>query len=186
MTKKILSLQELYSTEVAPNLKKELGIKNVNAIPKVKSIKVNVGLSQYIAGKKDYSDVINNLAIITGQKPVVTKARKAISNFKIRENMPVGVAVTLRGNKMYDFLNKLINITFPRVRDFRGLSAKQFDGNGNYSVGIKENNVFPEINPDSLDKLHGLQVTIITTATNDENGYKLLKAMGFPFKKENN
>ncbi len=180
---KILSLQERYKKEIAPALQKELKIKNVNAIPKVKFVKVNVGLGPYIVGKKDYSEIIKNISLITGQKPVVTKARKSISNFKIREGMNVGVAVTLRDSKMYDFLNKLINITFPRIRDFRGIPKKNFDGHGNYSIGITENNVFPEINNESLEKIHGLQVTIVTTAKNDEEGYKLLSAMGFPFKK---
>lgn len=184
MATKPQTLKEHFQNDIVPTLQKELKIKNINAVPKVKSIKLNVGLGPYIAAKKDYSELVDNFAAITGQKPVITKARKAISNFKIRENMPVGVAVTLRGQKMYDFLSKLINITFPRVRDFRGISAKGFDGHGNYTVGISENTVFPEINPDNIEKIHGLQVTVVTTAKDDKEGFTLLKAMGFPFQKQ--
>ncbi|HMR00909.1 MAG: 50S ribosomal protein L5 [Candidatus Gracilibacteria bacterium] len=176
-----VSIKEHYTKEIAPALQKELGIKNIHAVPALKTVKINIGLGPLVAAKKDYSDVLENIASITGQKPVVNKARKSISNFKIREGMPVGASVTLRGKTMYDFMTKLIHVTFPRIRDFRGFSAKAFDGNGNYSVGIKENTVFPEINPDAVDKIHGLQITIVTTATDDEQGYKLLKAMGFPF-----
>lgn len=176
-----ISLKEQYQKEIAPSLQKDLGIKNKHAIPALKMVKLNVGMGSIIAGKKDSGEILDNLAAITGQKPIVTKARKSISNFKLREGMPVGATVTLRGQKMYDFMNKLINVTFPRIRDFRGVSARGFDGHGNYSVGIKENTVFPEINPDNVDKIHGLQVTIVTSAENDEHGYKLLKAMGFPF-----
>lgn len=177
-----MTLKEQYLKVIRPALQKELGIKNINAVPKFTLVKLNVGLGPLIAAKKDYSEILENLANITGQKPVVTKARKAISNFKIREGMPVGVAVSLRGDKMYDFINKLVNITFPRVRDFRGVNPKGFDGRGNYSVGIKEHNVFPEVNPDAVDKIHGLQVTIVTSAKTDEEGRALLNAIGFPFK----
>lgn len=176
-----ISLKEQYDKEIAPSLQKDLGITNKHAIPALKMVKLNVGIGSIIAGKKDYSEIVENLAAISGQKPIVTKARKSISNFKLREGMPVGATVTLRGKKMYDFMNKLINVTFPRIRDFRGVSVRGFDGRGNYSIGIKENTVFPEINPDNADKIHGLQVTIVTSATNNEDGYKLLKAMGFPF-----
>jgi len=166
-----VSIKEHYTKEIAPALQKELGIKNIHAVPALKTVKINIGLGPLVAAKKDYSDVLENIASITGQKPVVNKARKSISNFKIREGMPVGASVTLRGKTMYDFMTKLIHVTFPRIRDFRGFSAKAFDGNGNYSVGIKENTVFPEINPDAVDKIHGLQITIVTTATDDEQGY---------------
>lgn len=175
------SLKEQYEKNIAPALKKELDIKNTHAVPALKMIKVNVGFGSIIAGKKDSAEILDNIAAISGQRPVVTLARKSISNFKLREGMPVGASVTLRGEKMYDFMNKLIHVTFPRVRDFRGVSARGFDGHGNYSVGLKENTVFPEINPDNVDKIHGLQITIVTSATDDESGYKLLKAMGFPF-----
>lgn len=181
MTKTAKTLRENFYTDLLPKLQEELGIKNPLAVPKLEKIIINVGLGPFLAAKKDYSEILNNIAIITGQMPVVTKARKSISNFKIREGNPVGVSVTLRSNKMYDFMNKLINITFPRVRDFRGLSKRAFDGKGNYTVGISENIVFPEINPDTIDKIHGLQITICTTAKDNEGGFKLLKAMGFPF-----
>lgn len=176
-----VSIKEQYTKEIIPALQKDLGIKNIHAIPALKTVKINIGLGPLVAAKKDYSDVLQNIAAITGQKPVVNKARKSISNFKIREGMAVGASVTLRGKTMYDFMTKLIHVTFPRIRDFRGFSAKAFDGNGNYSIGIKENTVFPEINPDTVDKIHGLQITIVTSAQDDEQGYKLLKAMGFPF-----
>jgi large subunit ribosomal protein L5 len=174
-------IQEHYKSKIVPELKKELNIKNPNAVPKITKITLNIGLGSFISAKKDYTEVVENLANITGQKPVVTKSRKSISNFKIRENQAVGVMVTLRGRRMYNFLNKLVHITFPRVRDFRGINPKAFDGRGNYSIGLKENIVFPEINPDNVDRIHGVQVTIITNAGDDEKGFKLLKAFGFPF-----
>ncbi|HLG25302.1 MAG TPA: 50S ribosomal protein L5 [Candidatus Gracilibacteria bacterium] len=181
MATQLMTLREKFVKEIAPALQKELGIKNVWAVPRLKFVKLNVGLGPYIAAKKDYSDIITNLGLITGQKPVVTKAKKSISNFKIREGLAVGVTVTIRGKRMYDFVSKLVNITFPRVRDFRGISPKGFDGHGSYTVGISENTVFPEINPDNIEKIHGLQITFVTTAKDDESGRKLLKAMGFPF-----
>lgn len=177
-----IKLKEQYMKTLRPALQKELGIKNINAVPKLSYVKLNVGLGPWIAAKKDYSEILENFASISGQKPVVTLARKAISNFKIRKDLPVGVTVTLRGEKMYDFVNKFVNITLPRVRDFRGINPKGFDGHGNYSLGIKENNVFPEINPDNVDKIHGLQATFVTTAKNDEEGLALLNTFGFPFK----
>ena len=183
MSTQPLKLKEHFFKNLAPALKKELGVKNVWAVPRLTKVKLNVGLGSFIAAKKDYSEVVDNLAAITGQKPVVTKARMAISNFKIKQHQPVGVTVTLRGKKMYDFISKLVNITFPRVRDFRGISPKGFDGHGNYTVGIVENTVFPEINPDNIDKIYGLEVTIVTTAKDDASGKKLLEAFGFPFQK---
>ncbi len=177
-------LKTQYKETIAPKLKEELGLKNVNAVPKVEKITINVGIGSIIQSQgKDVSYIEENLAKISGQKPVVTKTRKAISNFKVRENMPVGLVVTLRGQRMYDFLSKLINITLPRVRDFRGISAKAFDGNGNYSLGLKEHVVFPEINPDDVLHLHGVQVTITTSAKTDEDARALLTAFNFPFKK---
>lgn len=178
-----IKLKEHFYKNLIPKLEKEMAVKNVWAIPRLKMVKMNVGLGPYISGKKDYSQVLENLAAISGQKAVVTKARKSISNFKIRENLAVGVTVTLRGKRMYDFISKLVNITFPRIRDFRGISPKAFDGHGNYSIGIVETTVFPEINPDSIDSAHGLQITIVTTARNDQEGKKLLEALGFPFQK---
>lgn len=177
-------LKDRFIKEIAPQLQKDLGIKNVNAIPKMTKVIVNAGLGNfYTSGTKDFSEFAANIAAITGQKPVIVKAKKAISNFKIREGMPNGVMVTLRGERMYDFIEKLVNVVFPRTRDFRGISPKAFDGKGNYAVGIKEHIVFPEINPDDIVKIHGLQVCINTTAKNNEEGLALLKALGFPFKK---
>jgi len=180
----VKTLQTRFTEEIIPELKKTLGIKNTMAIPKITKIVINSGIGTYVKSqKKDYNSVVENLARISGQKPVVQKAKKAISNFKVREGEVVGVSVTLRGARMYDFLNKLINVVFPRVRDFRGVSPKSFDGKGNYSVGFKEHIVFPEISPDDVTNLHGLQINISTTAKNNEEGFELLKAMGFPFRK---
>jgi large subunit ribosomal protein L5 len=181
MATKLITLKEQYDTIIAPKLKNDLKLKNTWAVPRLRKVIINVGLGSFLDGKKDYSQVLETLAAISGQKPVVTKARKAISNFKIKEGQTIGVTVTIRGKKMYDFINKLVNITFPRVRDFRGIPAEAFDGHGNYTVGLKENTVFPEVNPDTVDKIHGLEVTIVTSAKNDEQGFALLKALGFPF-----
>ncbi len=181
---KALSLKEKFVKEIAPALKKDLGIKNINAVPKLSKIIINVGIGKLMAGGKDYSDIEKNITMIAGQKPVVAKAKKAISNFKLRQGMPVGIHVTLRGAKMYDFASKFVNIVLPRARDFRGISPKSFDGHGNYSYAIKEHTVFPEINPDDIIKHHGMQLTFVTTATKNEDGYKLLKALGFPFQEK--
>jgi large subunit ribosomal protein L5 len=181
---KATNLKTRFTTEIAPKLQKQLGIKNAHAVPKVTKVRINVGMGSYIKQhNKDYSNIVENITQISGQKPVLNKAKKAISNFKLREDDIIGCSVTLRGKRMYDFLNKLIDIVFPRVRDFRGLEKKGFDGNGNFSVGFKEHTVFPEISPDDVLKLHGVQVNITTNAKNNEHGFKLLKAMGFPFKK---
>lgn len=179
----VQSLKQQYQKTIAPKLQKELKKDNVWSVPRLKMVKLNVGIGPLVTNKKDYSEVVTNLAAITGQKPIVTKARRAISNFKIRENMPVGVTVTLRGKRMYDFVYKLINVTFPRIRDFRGFPMKCLDDKGNVNVGLRENSVFPEVNPDNIEKIHGLQVTIVTTAQNKEDGYGLFKALGFPFQK---
>lgn len=181
---KAKNLQTKFKEEILPKLKETLGIKNSMAVPKVTTININVGIGTYVkAQKKDPEIVLENLKIISGQKPVITKSKKSISNFKIREGDPVGAIVTLRGKRMYDFLNKLINIVLPRVRDFRGLSRKSFDGHGNYSIGFKEHIVFPEISPDDVINIHGVQINIATSAKNDEQAFELLKAMGFPFQK---
>ncbi len=183
----ILNLEEQYKTDFIPKLKEILKKDNSLSIPKIDKITINAGIGSYIKShNKDYSNIVENITSIAGQKPVITRSKKSISNFKLRENDVVGMMVTLRGKKMYDFLNKLINIVFPRVRDFRGLSPKSFDGNGNYSIGFKEHTVFPEISPDDVIKLHGLQVNICTTATNNEEAFELLKLMKFPFKKLTN
>jgi large subunit ribosomal protein L5 len=178
-----MSYYEDFKSKIVPDLQKELNIKNVWAVPRLKKVKVNVGIGSLTKNTKDFSDVIENIAKITGQKPVVTKAKIAISNFKLRQGMPTGVTVTLRGKNMYEFVYRLVNIALPRVRDFRGLNPKAFDGKGNYSIGLKESLVFPEINPDDVLNVHGFQATIVTTAKNDEEGFALLKRIGFPFKK---
>ncbi len=164
-----------------PALQKELRKGNIWAVPRISKIKINTGIGKISGEGKDFSHVTNSLTSISGQKPVISRAKKAISNFKLKINQPVGIYVTIRGKRMYDFLNKLINVVFPRVRDFRGISKKSFDGKGNYTVAIKENTVFPEIGPDDISKIHGLEITIVTTAKNDEDGFQLLKHMGFPF-----
>lgn len=180
---KLVDLKTRFNKEIAPELKKTLNLKNVMAVPKITKVTLNVGLGTYLkTHNKDYSNVVENLTKISGQKPVLTKAKKAISNFKTRKDEIIGIKVTLRGNRMYDFLNKLINITFPRVRDFRGISPKAFDGKGNYAIGFKEHMVFPEISPDDVMKIHGLEICVSTTAINNEQGFELLKAFGFPFK----
>ncbi len=182
---KDLHLYDLYKEKIIPNLQKELGIKNVMALPKITKITFNIGIGTYTKkqGNKDFSHIVENLTNIAGQKAVVSMSKKAISNFKIREKEPVGVTATIRGEKMYDFLNKLINIVLPRVRDFRGVSKKSFDGKGNYSLGFKEHLAFPEIKPDDVLKIHGLQINICTNAKDDAKALKLLEAFGFPFKK---
>lgn len=178
-----MSYYDTYKTEVLPALQKELGIKNPMAVPKVEKVKINVGIGTLTKRTKDFSDVIENIAKISGQKPVVTNAKLAISNFKLRQGMPVGITVTLRGKNMYEFLYRLVNIVIPRVRDFRGLNPRSFDGQGNYSIGFKEALVFPEINPDDVMNIHGIQITVCTTATDNTQGRALLDKIGFPFKK---
>ncbi len=179
-----MSLQTRINTDIVKNLTKSLGEANRMALPHIKMVKVQVGIGSMTKNTKDFSGVVENLAKITGQKPVVMKAKKAVSNFKLREGMPVAVLVTLRGKRAIDFIDRLVNIALPRVRDFRGLSLSSFDGNGNYSIGLKEALVFPEINPDDVQHIHGLQVTVVTSAGNDDEGKALLTEIGFPFKKE--
>jgi len=176
-----MTLKERYTKEILPALQKELGISNPNALPKVVSVTVSVGLSQGLKDAKFLDIAENTLTRITGQKPVKTKAKKSISNFKIREGMAVGMRVTLRGTQMWHFLDKLLNVTFPRIRDFRGISSKHIDATGNISVGFREFLAFPEIRPDEVERVHGLQITVTTTAKNRKNGKALLKDLGFPF-----
>lgn len=179
------TLQEQYEKEIIKNLEKALGTKNPHSIPKLIKTKLNIGIGSYIrSGNKDFTPVIENLTAISGQKTITINSKKAISNFKLRENMPVALNVTLRKKRMYDFVNKLVNVVLPRTRDFRGISVKGFDKHGNYNLGIKDISIFPEINLENLDKTHGLQITIATTAKNDYEGYLLLKELGFPFKDE--
>jgi len=178
-----MSFYETFTSKIVPELEKDLKVKNIWAVPRLEKVCLGIGIGTLTKNTKDFSDVLDNLARIAGQKPVVTKSKKAISNFKLREGVPAGLVVTLRGKRMYDFVYRLVNIALPRVRDFRGISPKAFDGKGNYSIGFKEATVFPEINPDDVLNVHGLQINIITTAKNDEQGFTLLKHLGFPFKK---
>jgi large subunit ribosomal protein L5 len=175
-------MQEKYKKEVVPALKAKLGLKNVMEVPKIEKVVVNVGFGRMHKEKPFVEMVEKTVSLITGQKPVYNKARKSISNFKIREGVPVGLSVTLRGRKMYDFLYRIIHIVLPRVRDFRGIDKKSFDKNGNYSFGFKENIAFPEISIEGADKIHGLQLVISTTAKSKEDGFLLLSNLGFPFK----
>lgn len=176
-------LQDKYTKEVIPALEKELGKANPNAIPKLTKVTINVGIGSMVTGgNKDYSFVENSLSEITGQKPVLRKAKKAISNFKLRAGLPVGLHVTLRGDRMYDFIARLVNIALPRVRDFRGISARGFDGQGNFNLGLEDCTIFPEVSQDKLVKSHGLQVTVNTTAKDNKGAYLLLKTLGFPFR----
>lgn len=174
--------KEYYKNEVIAKLLKETGYKNIHQIPKLSKIIINMGLGEATSNGKIIEQSVAELAKITGQKPVVSKAKKSIAAFKLKENQEIGCFVTLRADKMYDFLDKLINISLPRVRDFKGLSKKSFDGFGNYTFGVKEQVIFPEISSDLIDKVKGMNVTIVTTAKNNEDGYKLLKGFNFPFR----
>jgi large subunit ribosomal protein L5 len=171
-----------YRKEIVPALMKELGLKNPMEVPKVTKIVVNMGLGEALANNKIMESAVDQLGAITGQKPVITRSRKAIANFKLRENQAIGAMVTLRGDRMFEFLDRLINVALPRVRDFKGISPKAFDGRGNYTLGLREQIIFPEINYDQIEKVKGLNVSIVTTANSDERGLALLKAMGVPFK----
>ncbi len=175
-------MHEVYKTEIAPVLQKELGVKNVNAVPKIVKIVISVGVGKLTKDSKMIEAVESTLTRITGQKPAQTKARVSISNFKLREGQVVGYKVTMRGARMWDFLDKLVHITFARVRDFRGISINSVDDNGNISLGFKDQLAFPEIRNDELDNVHGLEVTIHSTADNKKNGQALFRALGFPFK----
>jgi len=175
------SLQEIYKEKIVPQLMKDMGITNPMAVPKLKAVSINVGIGSHVAAGKDHEEIVKNIIDISGQKPIVQRSKKAISNFKLKINMATGVVVTLRGKRMYDFINKLVNVVFPRIRDFRGISTKSFDGRGNYSLGIREHTIFPEIRTEDVNKIHGLQVTIQTTAKNNADALKLLKAFEFPF-----
>lgn len=177
------TLIQKYREDIAPALTKELGVKNPHAVPKITAVHINVGIGSHVAAGKDHEEIVKNVALIAGQKPMVVRSKKAISNFKLKINMATGVVVTLRGKRMYDFLTKLINVVFPRVRDFRGIPKKSFDGKGNYAIGIREHIVFPEILAEDVNKIHGIQITIQTNAKTNERGLALLKAFGFPFVK---
>ena len=174
-------LKEFYSQDVAPAMMKKFGYKNVMEIPKVEKVVINMGVSDAVGNPKALDAAVADLTQIAGQKPIVTKAKKSISAFKIREGMSIGTKVTLRGERMYHFLDKLLNVALPRVRDFRGISAKAFDGRGNYTLGVKEQLIFPEIEYDKIDKIRGMDITVVTTAKTDEEARELLKLMGMPF-----
>jgi len=176
-------MKEQYFNECVPQLMKEFGYKNIMEVPKIEKIVLNMGLGEAVQNPKIIDSANNELTLIAGQKSVVTRAKKSIATFKLREGMPIGCRVTLRGERMYDFLAKLVHIALPRVRDFRGVSLRAFDGRGNYSLGIKEHIIFPEIDYDKIDKIKGLNVAITTTAKTDEEGRFLLRAMGMPFRK---
>jgi len=168
---------------VYPKMKKELGLKNLMAVPKLEKIIVNVGIGTRLKNTKDYSDIVDNIASITGQKPIVTYSKKAISNFKLRLGMPNGIKTILRKQKMLNFFNRMVNVAFPRIRDFQGFSDKAFDKKGNYSIGIKDCSIFPEINLDDISHIHGMSITIVTTAPDNDSAKKLLEHLNFPFKK---
>lgn len=175
-------LKELYTKEIAPKLKSELGLANVMEVPRITKITLNMGVGEAVGDKKVLENAVNDLIKIAGQKAVVTKSRKSIAGFKIRDGWPIGCKVTLRSDRMYEFLDRLISVAIPRIRDFRGISPKQFDGRGNFSMGVTEQIIFPEIDYDKVDKLRGLDICITTTARTDEEGRALLKAFNFPFK----
>jgi large subunit ribosomal protein L5 len=175
-------LKELYNTEMIPKLMKDFSYRNVMEVPKLEKIVINMGLGEAIQNVKILDSAVVEMAAIAGQKPVITKAKKSIASFKLRQGMPIGCVVTLRRDKMYEFLDRLVNVSLPRVRDFKGVSAKGFDGMGNYSLGVKEQLIFPEINYDKVEKIKGMNITIVTSAKNDEEGRALLKLMGMPFR----
>ena len=175
------NLKKLYQDEVAPALMQKFGYKSTMQIPRLEKIVVNVGCSEARENAKVLDAVVNDLTTITGQKAVITKAKKSVANFKLREGMPIGAKVTLRGDKMWEFLDRLFNVALPRVRDFRGISADAFDGRGNYALGIKEQLIFPEIEYDKIDKIRGMDIVVVTTAQTDEEARELLKLVGAPF-----
>lgn len=174
-------MKDKYNDEVTKGLMEKFGYKNVMEIPKIEKVVINMGVGEAVSNPKILDVAVNDMMTIAGQKPVVTRAKKSIAAFKIREGMPIGAKVTLRGQRMYEFLDKLLNIALPRVRDFRGVSPKSFDGRGNYTMGIKEQLIFPEIEYDKIDKIRGMDIIIVTTAKTDEEARELLKLMGMPF-----
>ena len=175
-------LREHYTKKVVPALKKEFGYKNVMAVPKIEKVSVNIGLGEATQNSKLMDGAVNELGAITGQKPVICKARKSIAAFKLREGMPIGTMVTLRGDRMFEFLDRLMNVALPRVRDFRGVSTKSFDGRGNYTLGIKDQLIFPEIDYSKVEKTKGMNISITTTARTDAEAMSLLRNMGMPFR----
>jgi large subunit ribosomal protein L5 len=178
----ISRLRERYRTDIVPALMRDLGYGNPLAVPRLQKIVVNMGLGEAVQNPKLLDSAVEELTAISGQKPVVTKAKKAIANFKLREGLPIGAMVTMRGDRMYEFLDRLVNVALPRVRDFKGVPDRSFDGRGNYSLGLREQVIFPEINLDKVDKIKGLTVVICTTARSDAEGKALLRALGMPFR----
>lgn len=178
------ALQTKYRNEIVPRLKEKLGGRNVHAIPKVEKVVISMGLGKSVGERKRLEEAVEQLSLISGQKPRITRARKAISGFRLREGMEIGCAVTLRSKRMYEFMERLIHIVLPRVRDFRGVNGNGFDGRGNFSMGLAEQMVFPELNPDKVAFVQGMNIAVVTTAKNDEEGRQLLQELGFPFKKE--
>jgi large subunit ribosomal protein L5 len=176
-------LKEKYLQDVVPALRKEFNYKNPMQVPSVHKVVVNIGMGEVIQNAKAMDAAVADLAMITGQRPVITRAKRSVATFKLREGMQIGCMVTLRGDRMYQFLDKLMNVALPRMRDFQGVSAEAFDGRGNYTLGLREQLVFPEIDYDKIDKVRGMEVSVVTTATTDEEGRRLLKLMGMPFKK---
>ena len=176
-------LKKVYNEQIVAKLKEELGYDNVMEVPKITKITLNMGVGEAAADRKALEGALSDMTAIAGQKPLITKARKSVAGFKIREGWPIGCKVTLRGERMWDFFDRLVHIAVPRIRDFRGLNPKSFDGRGNYSMGVREQIIFPEIEYDKVDKIRGLDITITTTAGTDDEGRELLKAFGFPFKK---
>ena len=178
-------IQERYRTEIVPQLIREFSFKNVMEVPRIKKVVVNIGVgSETLSDNKALDAAVGDLTLIAAQKPVITKARKSISNFKLREGKPIGVKVTLRGERMWSFLDRLMNVALPRVRDFHGVSPEAFDGRGNYTLGLREQLVFPEIEYDKIDKLRGMEVVVVTSARTDEQGWRLLQLIGMPFSKK--
>jgi large subunit ribosomal protein L5 len=180
----MMRLEEKYRNEVVPALMKSLGLDNIMQVPRITKVVVNIGLGEALDNPKALDYAVQDIATITGQKPIITKARKSVAAFKLREGRAIGVKVTLRGDKMWAFLDRLMNVALPRVRDFRGVSPNAFDGRGNYTLGIREQLIFPEIDYDKIDKVRGMEITIVTTARNDEEGRQLLTLLGMPFRKE--
>ncbi len=178
------SLQTKYRTEIVGRLSKELGGRNVHAVPKLEKVVLSMGLGKAVGERKRLEEAVEQLGLISGQKPRITRARKAISGFRLRQGMEIGCAVTLRSRRMYEFLERLIHLVLPRVRDFRGVDGKGFDGRGNFSMGLSEQLVFPELNPDKVSFVQGMNIAVVTTAETDQEGRQLLQALGFPFKKE--
>ena len=180
-----MNLKETFNKELLPQLQEKLGIDNIMAVPKLTKVVINMGVGEALTDKKHLESAVNDLESIAGQKAVVTKAKKSVASFKLREGWPVGCKVTLRGDSMYDFIDRLVNIAIPRERDFRGLNPKSFDGQGNYNMGIKEQIIFPEIDYDKVDKLRGMDIAITTSATKDEEAKELLQCFNFPFRGKN-